>query len=49
MQVLAVLRAMTSGRGSNVFLFAHQAELATSNPLELRWTTGKGERIQITD
>jgi len=40
---------ITNGRGSNIFLFADEASLAVSNPLEALWLTGKGERIRLTD
>ena len=47
--MLTALNAITEGRGSNLFLFVDQAELAASNPLDVAWTTGKGERVRVTD
>lgn len=43
------LRKITGGRGSNIFLFIDQATLAASDPLEVLWTTGKGERLRLID
>jgi hypothetical protein len=48
-KMLAALRAMTDGRGSNMFLFTDQMSLAASDPLELTWLSGKGERHQLMD
>ena len=42
-------KEITNGRGSNMFLFTDQTNLAASNPLDVRWTTGKGERVHLTD
>jgi hypothetical protein len=42
--MLAIVRGITEGRGSNLFLFIDQATLAQSSPLEAMWTTGKGEQ-----
>ena len=38
-KMLAALRSMTDGRGSNMFLFADQMSLAASNPPEVTWPT----------
>ncbi len=48
-KMLTALNAITDGRGSNIFLFVDQATLAASNPLEVQWVSGKGERVRITD
>lgn len=48
-QMIEAQREMTAGRGSNMFLFIDDVSLAASNPLDVRWTTGKGERIQLTE
>jgi DNA-binding transcriptional ArsR family regulator len=48
-QMIDAQREMTNGRGSNMFLFTDEASLAESNPLDVLWTTGKGERIRLTD
>ena len=37
-------KEMTDGRGSNMFLFVDEATLAESNPLDVLWTTGKGNQ-----
>src|SRR5262249_13439787 len=36
-KMLAALRAITDGRGSNMFLFADEAKLAAANPLDIEW------------
>ena len=43
--MLRALREMTDGRGSNLFLFADQAALARSNPLDFAWLSGKGHQF----
>jgi Replication-relaxation len=48
-RMTAALKVMTQGRGSNVFLFTDQQSLATSNPLDLQWVSGKGEPVRLTD
>ena len=48
-QMIEAQREITNGRGSNIFLFADEASLAVSNPLEALWLTGEGERIRLTD
>jgi DNA-binding transcriptional ArsR family regulator len=48
-RMLIALENITSGRGSNVFLFTDQATLTASNPLELEWVTGKREVLRLTD
>jgi len=48
-QMIEAQKEMTNGRGSNMFLFCDQAALAASNPLDVLWTTGKGERVRLTD
>lgn len=45
----SALRTITDGRGSNIFLFLDHATLAASDPLEVLWTTGKGERMRLVD
>jgi hypothetical protein len=47
-QMVEAQREITNGRGSNLFLFTDEATLAASNPLDVLWTTGKGERIRLT-
>ena len=48
-QMIDAQKEITNGRGSNLFLFADEASLAQSNPIDVLWTTGKGTRIRITD
>jgi hypothetical protein len=43
----AALRVITEGRGSNIFLFANQAALAATNPLDVNWISGKGELVRL--
>lgn len=43
------LNVITGGRGSNIFLFADQAQLAESNPLKVDWVSGRGERVRLID
>jgi hypothetical protein len=46
---LAALRAITNGRGSNMFLFTDETKLAAGNPLDVEWVSGKGELVRVTD
>ena len=46
-RMLTALDRLTNGKGSNLFLFTDFETLAASNPLEVKWLTGKGERTQI--
>ena len=46
--MLAVVDEITEGSGSNFFLFIDREALA-SDPLAAEWTTGKGERVRLTD
>jgi len=48
-QMIEAQKEITNGRGSNMFLFADQASLAMSNPLDVLWTTGKGRRVHLMD
>jgi hypothetical protein len=48
-QMIEAQKELTNGRGSNLFLFTDEATLAASNPLDVLWMTGKGERVRITD
>jgi hypothetical protein len=48
-RMLTALDTITEGRGSNMFLFADQAELLASNPLDLEWVSGKMEAVLLTD
>lgn len=42
------LATITGGKGSNLFLFADQASLAETNPLDTEWQSGRGERIRLS-
>jgi len=46
-RMLTALDTITDGRGSNIFLFVDQATLAESNPLDVEWTSGKREYVQL--
>jgi len=48
-KMLASLDMITEGKGSNIFLFVDQATLADSNPLAVKWLSGKGQSVRITD
>jgi hypothetical protein len=48
-QMIEAQMEITSGRGSNMFLFIDEANLQASNLLDAVWLTGKGERIRLTD
>ena len=48
-QMIEAQKAMTGGRGSNMFLFADEATFAAGSSLEMEWVSGKGERIRLGD
>jgi DNA-binding MarR family transcriptional regulator len=48
-KMLRAQEAMTDGKGSNIFLFSDQASLAAANPIDHEWTSGKREKIKLTD
>jgi hypothetical protein len=48
-QMLDAVDEFTAGRGSNIFLFTDEASLASSNPLDLDWVSGKKELLRLTD
>jgi Replication-relaxation len=48
-QMVDAQRELSNGRGSNLFLFIDEGSLAESNPLNVLWTTGKGERVGLTE
>jgi hypothetical protein len=48
-QMIEAQEEITDGRGSNLFLFTDAESLAASNSLNVLWTTGKGERVRLTD
>jgi hypothetical protein len=47
--MLDALRDVTSGKGSEFFLFIEEERLRSSNPLEAEWITGKGNAARLTD
>ena len=47
--MLEAVRELTDGKGSNFFLFAAAEEFITSSPLDVDWTTGRGEPVKLTD
>jgi len=47
--MVGAVRSITVGRGSNFLLFVDRETLEASNPLSAEWTTGKGERVRLTD
>jgi hypothetical protein len=47
--MIAVVRELTEGRGSNLFLFVDREKLTASNPLDVTWVSGKGEPVRLTD
>jgi hypothetical protein len=48
-RMLDTLNGITRKRGSNVFLFTDQAALLATNPLDLKWVSGKREAVRLTD
>jgi hypothetical protein len=48
-KMLAALRAITDGRGSNMFLFIDETKLTVDSPLDVEWVSGKGEVVRLTD
>jgi hypothetical protein len=46
-QMIEAQKELTNGRGSNMFLFVDETTLAASNPLDVWWMTGKGERGRL--
>jgi len=48
-EMIAALRRITDGKGSNMFLFADEAQLAANDPLNVQWASGRGEKVRLTD
>jgi hypothetical protein len=48
-QMIEALKEMTGGRGSNLFLFADDASLRNSGPLNTSWISGKGSECRLLD
>ena len=47
--MVGAVRSITEGRGSNFFLFVDRDAVAASDPLNVLWMTGKGERVNLND
>ena len=47
--MLDALREVTNGKGSDLFLFAHEEVLRSNGPLEAEWISGKGACVRLTD
>jgi hypothetical protein len=47
--MIAIVRSITDGKGSNFFLFIDQETLAESDPLQAKWTSGKSEPVRLID
>jgi hypothetical protein len=47
--MVSIVCSITGGKGSNFFLFIDQATLRAGDPLEVHWTSGKGELLRLTD
>jgi DNA-binding transcriptional ArsR family regulator len=48
-RMIEALEEITDGRGSNVFLFTDRETLTASNPLDLKWISGKRGAVRVTD
>jgi hypothetical protein len=47
--MIAAVKELIGGRGSNVFVFIDEASLQAISSLNALWLTGKCERIRLTD
>jgi hypothetical protein len=47
--MLKAVKEITDGKGSNFFLFAEKTRFADNSPVEVEWTTGKGELVRLID
>jgi hypothetical protein len=47
--MLSAVDEITGGKGSNFFLFGHQAQIEKKLPLDVSWVTGKRESTQLID
>lgn len=47
--MLDALREVTQGKGSDLFLFAHEGSLRDRGPLECDWISGRGNLTRLTD
>jgi hypothetical protein len=48
-KMIEASRGITEGRGSNMFLFTDERTLASANPLDAKWMSGKGELVRLTE
>ena len=46
--MIATVKKIAAGKGSNVFLFADLASADRLDPLSFRWISGKGEAVCLT-
>jgi hypothetical protein len=47
--MIDAVKEITDDKGSNFFLFAEKSRLANASPLDVQWTSGKGELVRLTD
>lgn len=47
--MLDAVEEITDGKGSNFFLFTDKLRLAETSPIDMLWTTGRGELVKLTD
>lgn len=47
--MIQALRDITKGKGSELFLFIDEESLASRNPLEAPWLSGKGNDVRLVD
>ncbi len=45
--MIEVVKEITNGKGSNVFLFSDIASLTNADPLTIFWKSGKDTIIQL--
>lgn len=47
--MLDAVGEITNGKGSNLFLFADQKQLAAASPFDVEWMSGKNELVRLVD
>jgi hypothetical protein len=47
--MLSAVDEITARKGSNFFLFSHQAQFEERAPLDVVWTTGKEKLIKLIE
>jgi hypothetical protein len=45
--MIDAVNEVTNGKGSNFFLFAEKSRLSGRSPLDVQWTSGKGELVHL--